>query len=679
MELDSSGAADPGEARRHLQTLLRRRWYVVVPVVLGVVAAFMLSRGGEDTYVSRADVRVPSGQASIFEGGSSLSSSEAERIIASAIQLIRSSAVRDEVQAEISQDAFDQITLFDVASVSDTFFVRITVGSLDPTVAREAARAYALEYIQRQGELDVADLRTRAEQLLNSAEASEADVVTIDEDLAEIDEQIVRLDFEIRALESQLAEGVVPEELVRKTIDRNDLQRQRDVKLSDRSRESAEVSFLRQEASNLQIEESYRTQTGAQLVAEPEAATLLGGRSLRRDLVVFVMLGGMVGVALALVREYFDTKIRSATDLHELAPEIPVLGAIPKMRNAFNQPHLAMTTGRPWFAAEAYRALRTTILATRGQAHQTFAISSVGANAGKSVTITNLATSFAQAGHRTLVIDANLRRPSIHMKLRVRNDMGLSHHLQTGAPPGELILDSQLADGLYVLPAGPIPPNPAELVGSAAMGRLLEWAQTHYDYVLVDTPPLDVFTDAAVVGHRAGGVLLVVRFEATDHRRLSETLDQMATAGVSIWGFVVNGRQESMSRATRYARRVGARNLKTMWTDRPGSTPVGEAPHDLGMPPPLPDHVLEPVAAAAPAPFAAPATMPSTIGGHPIAPPERASRTNGHGNGVAEPTPPAPRPDAAGFDPAELGDGALSGGALLQALRDRAPDGTEDR
>ena len=85
----------------------------------------------------------------MFEAGSSLTSTEAERVIASAIQLIRSSNVRDEVQATISQQAFDQITLFDVSSVSDTFFVRITVGSLDPAIARSAARAYAEEGARR--------------------------------------------------------------------------------------------------------------------------------------------------------------------------------------------------------------------------------------------------------------------------------------------------------------------------------------------------------------------------------------------------------------------------------------------------------------------------------------------------------------------------------------------------
>lgn len=676
MEFESAGAAEPGEARRHLQTLLRRRWYVVIPVLLGIVAAFALSRGGEDTFVARADVRVPSGQASVFDAGSSLTSTEAERVIASAIQLIRSSNVRDEVQAAISQEAFDQITLFDVSSVSDTFFVRITVGSLDPAIARSAARAYADEYIVRQGQLDVADLRTRADQLINSAVASEADVDSIDVELAQIDEEIVRLDFEIRALEATLAEGIVPDDLVDKTILRNDLQRQRDVKLSDRSRESAEVSFLRQEASNLRIEESYRTQTGAQLVAAPEAATLLSGRSLRRDIVVFVLLGGMVGVGLALLREYFDSKIRSPSDLHDLAPEIPIVGAIPKMRNAFNQPHLAMASGRPWFAAEAYRALRTTILATKGRTHRTFAISSVGANAGKSVTITNLATSLAQAGHKTLVIDANLRRPSVHMKLRVRNDQGLSYHLETRVAPEHLVVSSELAAGLAVLPSGPIPHNPAELVGSPAMAALLEWAEANYDYVLVDTPPLDVFTDAAVVGHQVGGVLLVVRFEATDHRRLAETLDQMSTAGVPIWGFVVNGRQESMSRATRYARRVGARNLKTMWTDRPGSTAVGSGPspglgseggrHGTDLPVPASVHQTTPGAADPNG------RLPTPAADVPVRayPPDHATAPPSAPGAVA-PVTPVPHTIP------ELDEESLQSGQLLRALQDRATAGSE--
>ncbi len=580
MQIDSNNLAESGEARRHLETLWRRRWYVVVPFVLALAFAVSLSRGGEEVFVARADVRVPSGQASIFGegGGSQLSSSEAERIIASAIQLIRGNNVRDAVQAEISQEIYDQVEFVEVSSISDTFFVRITVGSLDPAVARTAARSYADQYIDAQSELDVADLATREEQLRSSALLSQAEVDSIDEALRSLDEQIVRIDFEIRALEAQLEQGVVPEELVDKTIERNDLDRQRTIELSNRSRESQEASFLRQEASNLQIEQSYRIQTGAQLVAEPSDASLRPGRSLSRDLILFGLLGGMAGAAAALAREYFDSKVRTPSDLHDLAPGVPIIGAIPRMKNVVGQPHLATATGRPWYAAEAFRALRTAVLATQGATHRCLVTSSVGANAGKSVTVTNLATSLAQAGYKTLVIDANLRRPSLHMKLRVRNDRGLSDHLLTAAEPASLAVRTELHPRLSVIPAGHIPENPAELLGSKAMHRLLDWAQEEYDYVVVDTPPLDVFTDGAVLGRALGGVLLVVRFEATDLGLLAETLDRMDTASVNIWGIVVNGRRHKDSRAARYARRVGARNLKTLWTDRPGrSRAVGEA------------------------------------------------------------------------------------------------------
>jgi capsular exopolysaccharide synthesis family protein len=194
--------------------------------------------------------------------------------------------------------------------------------------------------------------------------------------------------------------------------------------------------------------------------------------------------------------------------------------------------------------------------------------SSAGASAGKSVTVVNLAVSLAQSGFSTLVIDANLRRPSVHMKLGTKNDEGLSQLVPSGDDPEVYVQSSPLAVGLDVIPAGPPPLNPAELLGSRRMVKLIEWAQEHYHYVLVDTPPLDVFTDAAVMAHHLDGLFIVVRFDATDHRRLSEALDQLETSGIPLLGFIVNGREPAQSRAQRYARSVGVRNFKTLWTDR---------------------------------------------------------------------------------------------------------------
>jgi len=604
VEIDTTTGALDGEARRHLQTIGRRRWFVVVPLLLGVLAAILAGQGGEDTFVTRSIVRVPDPtQSSVFGTGTvETTSSDTDRIIASAIQLIRGNEVANLVTQRLGEERFDQITLFEVTSLADTLFVNLRVASLDPAVAREASLAFAQSYVAEQGRLDVADLETRATQLRSSADDIDSTLTQIDTDLRVIEREIVILDFEIRALEAVLGEGRVPSALVEATIDRNDFDRDKSILLGERSRNSQEQTFLGQQASNLDIEASYRRQTGAQIVSPPETPRLLRSRSLPRDLVIFSLLGAMLGVAMALVAEYFDPRIKSMRDLHDLAPDIPVLGAVPKMTNLFNQPHLAVTSGRPWYAAEAYRALRTTLLAVYGRRQKSFLFSSVGASAGKSVTVTNLAVSLAKSGFSVLVIDANLRRPSVHMKLGVPNKVGVAQLCANWEDPTNLVSSSGLTEGLDVLPAGPVPENPAELLGAKSIGQLLGWAEANYDWVLVDSPPLDVFTDAAVLAHQVGGVLLVVRFEATDHRRLSETLEHLQTAGVVVLGLIVNGRDPAESRAKRYARGIGVRNVRTLWTDRPPAAAkqrpsprrekrVGEdqadqaVPHPHGVPP----------------------------------------------------------------------------------------------
>lgn len=701
VEIDTTSAGTGGEARRHLETLNRRRWFVVVPLILGLLAAVYLGRGSEDTFVATAIVRVPDpSQNSVFGDGDASSSTDTDRLIASAIQLIRGDDISEDVAQTLkAQDeaaaaleaatsdptpqpddteglgdddgqnpegsadgiedeevfeSFDKIETFDVLAVSETLFINIRIGSLDGELAGRAARAYADSYIAAQGALDSENLTERACQLRRSAslidgedveedckiaaadgdeaaaaqledEAAlepsdpEADAVAealeglgifadsatlcpnfevdpvgaaevlaslsiievIDCRLDATEEEIVRLEFEIRAQEAAFADtGTFGSGLVEDTIERNDFARRREILLSDRSRRSQEAQFFREEAARLEIEATFRVQNGARLVGEDDP-TLIASRSLTRDLVVFGMLGAMLGVALALAREYFDSRIKSVADLQDLAPGVPIVGAIPRMGGLLNQPHLAVSSGHPWYAAEAYRSLRTTLLAMHGRSKRSFVFSSVGASAGKSVTVTNLAVSLANAGFNTLVIDANLRRPSIHMKLGVENHTGVAQLLAEAGDPAEFIRFSHLATGLDVLPAGAVPENPSELVGSQRMTQLIEWAEMRYDYVLVDSPPLDVFTDAAVVAHHLGGVFVVVRFGATEQPRLLETMDQLATSGVPVLGLIVNGRDPDQSRAMRYARRIGSRNLKTLWTDRPSQrrpvAPVGEA------------------------------------------------------------------------------------------------------
>lgn len=159
---------------------------------------------------------------------------------------------------------------------------------------------------------------------------------------------------------------------------------------------------------------------------------------------------------------------------------------------------------------------------------------------GKSTTSVNLSYVFAEKGHKVLLIDADLRIPSIAKKLRIERSPGLSDLLR-GKSAGDSKLQSYLLSNWYVLPAGDIPPNPSELLGSRRMGNILDQLREIFDYIIIDLPPVNIVSDAVSISSLISGMIVVIREEYTEKKELERCFRQLKLSNVNVLGCVMNG------------------------------------------------------------------------------------------------------------------------------------------
>ena len=191
-------------------------------------------------------------------------------------------------------------------------------------------------------------------------------------------------------------------------------------------------------------------------------------------------------------------------------------------------------------ATEAYKLLRTNLMfsfSDEDQCHVIGITSSVQSE-GKSSTACNTAYALAEAGAKVLLLEADLRRPSIGSKLGLAKTPGLTNLLISKADFQEVVQHSSLAPKVDIIASGDLPPNPSELLGSARMARVMEQLKQQYEYIIIDLPPVTVVSDAIAISKLLDGVVMVVRSEVSDRKLLAEALRQLNMVNIRILGFV---------------------------------------------------------------------------------------------------------------------------------------------
>jgi capsular exopolysaccharide synthesis family protein len=267
----------------------------------------------------------------------------------------------------------------------------------------------------------------------------------------------------------------------------------------------------------------------------------------RRNLLLAVIVGLLTGTGLAFFFEYLDNTIKIPEDVKRHL-KIPYLGPVPLFEAAskgnpghdMNQELVTLHDPKST-ASESYRGIRTNILFSAAEsAPQVILITSAGPREGKTITALNLGITMAQAGSKVILLDCDMRRPKVHKAFSLAKDRGISNLLVGGKAQDGTLRHTPIPN-LDVIPCGPIPPNPSEMLGSKRMSDLLNRLRKEYAHILIDSPPSTAVTDPAVLSKSVDGVVLVIRAGDTAREMVKNGIGQFEAVGAHILGAILNG------------------------------------------------------------------------------------------------------------------------------------------
>jgi capsular exopolysaccharide synthesis family protein len=326
------------------------------------------------------------------------------------------------------------------------------------------------------------------------------------------------------------------------------------------------------------------TRPGSVSIVEPAVTP---GAPVRPRTSVNAMLGAFAGLllaaALALVFEYLDDTVKTAEDV-EAAAGLSTLGGVarfPRARSA-RQGLIAASTHRT-AAAEAYKVLRTNVqFSTVDQPARTLLVSSANPGEGKTTTSANLAVAIAQTGQRVVVVDADLRRPSLHRVFGLGNQAGLTNALLSRDQDLSAFIQRTPIENLAVVTSGPLPPNPSELLSSRRLDGVLDALRKQADIVIFDSPPTLAVADATILAAKTDAVMLVIDAGRTRAMALQRAQEALSRSKTRILGAVLNKLTERGRGAYYYnyyyyaadAGKNGRRRRRLPWSRKSEHAPV---------------------------------------------------------------------------------------------------------
>ncbi len=318
-----------------------------------------------------------------------------------------------------------------------------------------------------------------------------------------------------------------------------------------------------------------------------DSALMPGGPfrpSLRQDVTYGLMLGLLLGVGIAFLIEFLDRTIKSPEEI-ERRLKLPTLAVVPDISETGRvygygaEPAKGARAGKTGKGAadrakaqvpdreqielvpherprspisEVYRSLRTSLLLSTAEELKVIAVTSATAGEGKTATASNLGVVLAQLGRRVLIVDADLRKPRMHQVFKVSNRSGLVNQLTGVVDPDSVFAETGIPN-LWLIPSGPIPPNPSELLSSDRMREWLNAMRARFDYVIIDTPPSLAVTDATIVGALSDGLVLTFRAGKVTREDAKDCAERLRMAELRILGVVLNRHR---SEAARYGRKT---------------------------------------------------------------------------------------------------------------------------
>lgn len=501
------------DLRDYAAVLWRRKWIVALAVVVVTAAAAAFSFTQTDRFRSEASVIVRQPVAATSLGGEGIETTE--RSLANEVRLAEGPDVIDAVRERVGPGPELSVSVEQDADV-----LVFSATSTDAALAAEAANAHVETFLVERRE-------TRVDELLSSSDIVRERIDEIEAELAQLDAQraaeVNAIPFEAEGRDAQVA------------AINADYEREAAVLEGQRDRYTDVLDELLVSA---QLAEG----AGAPSVQPADPATSPYAPTPQRDIALALVLGLMLGVGAAFLLEYLDTSLRSEEDL-TAAAGIPNLAVVPRLKGwkKGDHPHVITREDPQSAAAEAYRSLRTAIqFMAIDRTMSTVQFTSPRPGDGKTTTAANMAVAVARAGQRVVLVDCDLRKPMLHAYFDLTNDYGFTSVLLGETHIEDVARPISGESNLLVIPSGPVPPDPSELLSGERARSILRGVAERADMLLIDSPPVLAVSDPLVLSGVADGVVLVASAASTDRGQVSRAVEQLRQVDAPLLGTVLN-------------------------------------------------------------------------------------------------------------------------------------------
>ncbi len=475
--------------RGYLAMLRRRGWWVIVASLLGLGAAIAYSVTGPKEYTATAQMLVESTSGASQPGSAALPVSQAG--VQTELALVSSAPVARTVRRELGE-----VPVVNAAEIGQTNVIAISASGHSGTWAARVANAYARAFVAYQ--------QAAASRSLTTAES-------------ELRRQVSQVATQLLALHRDQTSSPQAQALLN------------------------QEAVLKEQLAQMEVSGSVNF-GGVALVTPAQAPDTPSSPRPVKDGVLGLIAGLLAGIAAAFARETLDDKLASENAVERTA-QAPVVSLVPQVANWRRRERPVLTSLVDPMAptAEAYRSLRTSLQFAR-QEHdlRTVVVTSPAAAEGKTTTLANLGVVFSQAGENVLVVSCDLRRPRLGEFFGVGEEPGLTSVLLGRASLEDVIVKAPDNERLWVLSAGPVPSNPAELLNSHRAKQIIDMLGDRFDLVLIDSPPVLPVTDAVILSGHADATLMVVRAGQTRRGDLRRAAEKLRQVNANVLGVVLN-------------------------------------------------------------------------------------------------------------------------------------------
>ncbi len=512
-EANSGDLFTGNDLKRYIDLLWRRAWIIALAAVLAGAAAFVYSR-----YfiipIYEANTTLLINEAAASQGTDYNSVLTSERLARTYTEMLTQRPVLEETIAQLEMNMIpeDLQKVISVQLLRDTQLIQVSVSDQNPLNAATIANTLVTVFIRQ-------NFDRQAERFAASRDSLENQLRQIEQQINQTDEALTRL------------------------RDRPDQQVELERLQTALNQYRQTYASLLQSFEEVRITEAQSTSTISQVEQAIPEMTPVRPQTTKNTLLAAV-LGALLATGVIFLIDALDTSLKSSDDLQRIG--LTTLGFVGRYINS-GTPITVEQPRSP--TAESFRSLRTNLQYSNIDAPtNSLLVSSAIPGEGKTTVATNLAVVIAQSGLRVALIDADLHRPAVHKRFGANNNYGLSTLFVQAEPDLQAVLKPTAVNGLSLLTTGPLPPNPSELLGSEKMNVILKKLAGMVDYIIIDSPPTTVVTDAMILSKKVDGVLLVARPGKTPVIVLRRAVEELFRVGAKIFGVVLNDADQKGAR-----------------------------------------------------------------------------------------------------------------------------------